>query len=67
VLDDLYRWRERQSKFIPSANGHYRKENLENISAVAAALGDPQSSYKVVHVAGTNGKGSVCLKTAAAL
>ena len=34
---------------------------------VCSALGNPQDSYKVVHVAGTNGKGSVCLKTATAL
>lgn len=34
---------------------------------VASALGNPQDSFKIVHVAGTNGKGSVCLKTAAGL
>ena len=37
------------------------------MSSVSCALGNPQDSFKVVHVAGTNGKGSVCLKTAAAL
>ena len=34
---------------------------------VASALGNPQDSFKIVHVAGTNGKGSVCLKTATGL
>ena len=31
------------------------------------ALGNPQLAYKVVHVTGTNGKGSVTLKVANAL
>lgn len=36
------------------------KLGLENITALLAALGDPQKKYKKVQVAGTNGKGSVC-------
>jgi len=36
------------------------KLGLERIRAVLAALGDPQRAYRVVHVAGTNGKGSTC-------
>lgn len=36
------------------------KLGLENITKLLAALGGPQSSYKKVQVAGTNGKGSVC-------
>ena len=40
---------------------------LHNIRTVASALGNPQDSFKIIHVAGTNGKGSVCLKTAAAM
>ena len=36
------------------------KLGLENITAMLAALGDPQNNYKKVQVAGTNGKGSVC-------
>jgi dihydrofolate synthase/folylpolyglutamate synthase len=30
------------------------------LSAVLSALGHPEASFAVVHVAGTNGKGSVC-------
>ena len=30
-------------------------------------FGDPHRNFKIVHVAGTNGKGSVTLKTAVAL
>lgn len=37
-----------------------RKFRLENIRALLRELGDPQRRLKVIHVAGTNGKGSVC-------
>lgn len=33
--------------------------NLDAISAVLDAIADPQLSYRVIHIAGTNGKGSV--------
>jgi len=36
------------------------KLGLERIKAVLEALGNPERSYRVVHVAGTNGKGSTC-------
>lgn len=36
------------------------KEGLERIQALTAALGEPQNSYRTIHVTGTNGKGSVC-------
>jgi len=36
------------------------KPGLESIRAVCAAMGNPQDSLKVIHVAGTNGKGAVC-------
>jgi len=35
------------------------KLGLENIKALCEALGDPQDRFPSVHVAGTNGKGSV--------
>lgn len=34
------------------------KKDLTNISELCAALGNPQNSFKSIHVAGTNGKGS---------
>ncbi|UYN91957.1 MAG: hypothetical protein KIT70_00325 [Anaerolineales bacterium] len=40
---------------------------LERIVALLAAAGDPQQAYASLHVAGTNGKGSVCALCAAAL
>lgn len=36
-----------------------KKFDLENISRILQELGNPEKSYKVIHVAGTNGKGSV--------
>lgn len=40
---------------------------LERIRRLMDALGNPQERLKVVHIAGTNGKGSVSAMTAAAL
>ncbi|MFO0830721.1 MAG: folylpolyglutamate synthase/dihydrofolate synthase family protein [Phycisphaerales bacterium] len=40
---------------------------LERMRALARALGDPHTSFRTVHVAGSKGKGSVCEMTAAAL
>lgn len=36
------------------------KPGLEVVSALLEQLGNPQHELKVIHVAGTNGKGSVC-------
>lgn len=33
---------------------------LERVKALLTRLGDPQDKLKIIHVAGTNGKGSVC-------
>lgn len=43
------------------------KLGLDRIRKVLAALGDPQRAFRVVHVAGTNGKGSTCAMIEAAL
>lgn len=42
------------------------KLGLENISELLASLGNPQEQYPTIHVAGTNGKGSVSSMLAAA-
>jgi dihydrofolate synthase/folylpolyglutamate synthase len=36
------------------------KLGLDNVRRLLAALGEPQSELRFIHVAGTNGKGSVC-------
>ena len=35
------------------------KENLDNINRLLKAINNPQNNFKSIHVAGTNGKGSV--------
>ena len=35
------------------------KLGLQNITALCRILGNPQDDYRIIHVAGTNGKGSV--------
>jgi len=36
------------------------KLGLERITCICTELGNPQNYYKIIHVSGTNGKGSVC-------
>ena len=36
------------------------KLGLERIAVLLEALGNPQQAFRIVHVAGTNGKGSTC-------
>jgi dihydrofolate synthase/folylpolyglutamate synthase len=43
------------------------KFGLENISALVARLGHPDRAFRSVHIAGTNGKGSVAAMVDAAL
>ena len=37
-----------------------KKNTLEEVRDFLAELGDPEKDLKLIHVAGTNGKGSVC-------
>jgi len=43
------------------------KPGLDAIRGVCAAMGNPQDELRVVHVAGTNGKGAVCALVDSAL
>ena len=36
------------------------KLGLERITYLCEKLGNPQNNYKIIHIGGTNGKGSVC-------
>lgn len=47
-------------EFLTSKDNFYIDLGLERISKVLDKLGNPQDSLKCIHVAGTNGKGSVC-------
>ncbi len=43
------------------------KEPLAHAKELLRRVGDPQNTMKVIHVAGTNGKGSVCAYLASML
>ncbi len=49
------------------SKGKGMNPSLNNIKRLCEIYKDPQKSYPTIHVAGTNGKGSVCTKIAAAL
>ena len=40
--------------------GSAYKPGLDNIISLCDYLGNPQDDLKIIHVAGTNGKGSTC-------
>lgn len=54
-------------KLLTSQGKFKIKLGLERISAVLEKLGNPQDKLKCIHVAGTNGKGSVCAIIASVL
>jgi dihydrofolate synthase/folylpolyglutamate synthase len=60
-----------QSKYSEILNWLFATQNrgvklgLENVRALLREIGDPQQSLACIHVAGTNGKGSVCAMLAA--
>ena len=47
-------------KLITSKNNFYIDLSPDRISSALEKLGNPQDDLKYIHVAGTNGKGSVC-------
>lgn len=47
-------------KLLTGQGKFYINLGLDRISAILALLGNPQDKLKCIHVAGTNGKGSVC-------
>ncbi len=46
-------------EYIHTRNMYAKKDGLKNITALCNKLGNPQDKLKVIHIAGTNGKGSV--------
>ncbi len=51
---------EESLQYIHSVNWTFCKPGLDRIAVLCKQLGNPQDSLKFIHVAGTNGKGSVC-------
>lgn len=63
TLDYLYS----RLPMFQRVGGSAYKEGLDNSLALCSHLGNPQDKYKIIHVAGTNGKGSVSNLIAAVL
>ncbi len=55
------------SRFIPPQRSFRKAYTLEHMQNLMEALGNPQNSYKTIHVAGTSGKSSTCYYLAALL
>jgi dihydrofolate synthase/folylpolyglutamate synthase len=47
--------------------GRLERPTIERMARLAGALGDPQRAYPVIHLTGTNGKGSTAAMTAGLL
>lgn len=54
-------------RLLTSQGKFYISLGLDRISKILDLLGNPQDLLKCIHVAGTNGKGSVCAMTASVL
>ena len=63
-LNKIYHWAVFRSKAPPVDR---RTLNLDQMRLLAGFFGNPQKEFKIIHVAGTNGKGSVSLKVATCL
>jgi len=55
------------SDYLASLAGRGSRQTLEPIKGALKRLGDPQNKMRVIHVAGTNGKGSFCKMAEAVL
>ena len=55
------------AKFVPKARQFRSVYTLDNMQNLMQALGNPQESYRVVHIAGTSGKTSTAYYTAGLL
>ena len=57
-LEVCRRMREVEESILARAPEHDLEPSLDRIAAVMELLGDPQRTYPVIHVTGTNGKTS---------
>lgn len=66
-LADGFQWIEGHTNFERNQADSLRPFRLDRMRRMAEILGNPEESYKAVHVAGSKGKGSVCAMTSGAL
>lgn len=57
-LHDKFKSQDEAKEYARSVSGVFSKPGLERVSKLLASLGNPERELKVVHVTGTNGKGS---------
>lgn len=58
-IDEVWKRLEQMPSFRTQAEEAY-KPGLSRVRDFCAGMGNPQNSYRTIHVAGTNGKGSLC-------
>ena len=54
-------------EYVEQTSRYGISPGLDSIRELCRRMGEPQKGLKYVHVAGTNGKGSVCAFVASAL
>lgn len=52
---------------LESRSGQKKKNTLDEVRHFLKEMGNPDEQLKIIHVAGTNGKGSVCADLTAIL
>lgn len=57
--DDLLRYEQVLNALLSREGEHIIEPSLDRIKKLLEYLGNPESSYRVIHVAGTNGKTSI--------
>ena len=51
---------EEARNYLNHVTGFAKKTSLSNVQWILDVLGNPEKALFMIHVAGTNGKGSVC-------
>ena len=54
-------------RFLSTLGASGIRMGLDRIAQALKAIGNPERSYRILHVAGTNGKGSTCAFAASCL
>lgn len=63
VVKKIFDWADARQKLVPNKN----RVDMAKMRLFASLLGNPQKQFKIIHVAGTNGKGSTSIKVATCL
>lgn len=54
----MFKTRDEAVYYIENIKRKEKRQNLDRMKKALMLLGNPQNAYKVIHIAGTNGKGS---------